>query len=243
MQEKDRTAKQGKIKGWWQQIMGLPCIGRRLAGIVLGNLLMGFAVTLLRMSHFGNDPFSCMNLGYSIFSNLSFGLCVVLCNCVLILWVIRKDLSYIHIGILVNMFLLGVISDAFYSQLTLFWGSPDTYDLSIRCILLAAGILISCYGCSAYVCANLGMGPYDAIGWIVDRSTKQRIPFRYFRIGMDTIAALIGFMLGSIVGPGTIIMALFTGPLISFFNEKINMRLIYGPKESKKGQYAVDVSS
>ena len=41
--------------------------------MLLGNLLMGIAVAILRMSRFGTDPFTCMNLGVSGFLNISFG--------------------------------------------------------------------------------------------------------------------------------------------------------------------------
>ena len=226
-----KLALQGQAGGW-QQLRTMPCLGRRLAAVVLGNLLMGLAVTLLRMSRFGNDPFSCMNLGYSLFTQNSFGFCMILCNGVLVLFVLRLARSYIHVGTLVNMFLIGILSDAFYVQLTALWGSPESYLLCFRSVLLVIGVLLSCYGCSAYSCAELGLGPYDAIGWIVERRSQGRLSFRYFRIAMDTVASGIGFILGSIVGPGTIIMALCTGPLIAFFNEKINRPLLYGGQET-----------
>lgn len=41
--------------------------------MLLGNLLLGIAVAILRMSRFGTDPFTCMNLGVSGFLNISFG--------------------------------------------------------------------------------------------------------------------------------------------------------------------------
>ncbi len=205
----------------------IPRFKRRLLAIAAGNVVMGLAVTLLRLSLFGNDPFSCMNLGYSLFSSLPFSVCIILCNCVLILVVLVLDRSYIHIGTAFNMFVVGITSDFFYAWMQPLFSGPS---MGLRISLMIAGILISCYGCSAYVCANLGMGPYDAIGWIAETRLQGRIPFRYLRIGLDTIAVTIGFWLGSIVGAGTLVMALFTGPLISFFNEHLNMPLLYGSK-------------
>ena len=37
-------------------------------------------------------------------------------------------------------------------------------------------------------------------------------------MGCDMICTLIGFLLGGIVGVGTLVTALFMGPLIEFFN-------------------------
>lgn len=44
---------------------------------------MACSTSLLRLSLFGNDPFSCMNLGYSLLTGLSFGSCVSIFNILL----------------------------------------------------------------------------------------------------------------------------------------------------------------
>ncbi|MDQ0204177.1 YczE/YyaS/YitT family protein [Pectinatus haikarae] len=210
---------------------GTDCrLKHRFAAIVFGNIIMSLSISMMRLSLFGNDPFSCMNLGYSILTGLTFGKCVIIYNCIIILFVFLLDKSFINIGTLINMFLLGPASDIFYDILLILLGSNSS--LTIRIILLLLGILISCYGTSAYICSNFGMGPYDAAGWIVEKKSKGRIKFRYARIFWDFLSVSIGFSLGSIVGIGTIIMALFTGPLISFFNRNINMPLIYGKNDN-----------
>jgi uncharacterized membrane protein YczE len=203
-----------------------PNIKRRMLALLFGNIIMGLAMSMLRLSLFGNDPFSCMNLGYSNVSALSFGTCIILFNCVLIIPVLLFERSYIQIGTLVNMFLLGPFSDLWYDLLLVLFGSTEL-PLSIRIALLVFGVTISCFGASLYICAKLGMGPYDAIGWILVARSGQKFKFRYVRMCIDFVAVSIGFTFGSIVGLGTLTMAFFTGPLISFFNNKINMRLIY----------------
>ena len=45
---------------------------------------------------------------------------------------------------------------------------------------------------------------------------------------LDLICIIIGFLLGSIVGIGTLITALFMGPIIAFFNKKVAIPLRYG---------------
>ena len=44
---------------------------RRFCMMVIGNLCIGIAVSLLRLSNFGTDPFSTMNLGVSGFLHVS----------------------------------------------------------------------------------------------------------------------------------------------------------------------------
>ena len=79
--------------------------------MLLGNLLMGIAVAILRMSRFGTDPFTCMNLGVSGFLNISFGTYQLLVNIILFIFVLWKGRSCIGAGTIVNMAGIGYIAD------------------------------------------------------------------------------------------------------------------------------------
>ena len=204
-----------------------PCLGRRVLAILGAHILMGFAVVLMRLSLFGNDPFSCMNLGYANVSGLSYGTCVIIFNLVLIIPVALLDRSYLRFGTLINMFMLGLIADFWYAllgPLAIFAGP----DLSLRVLLLAGGVVLTCLSCSFYMSSKLGMGPYDAIGWIISERSGGRVPFRIVRILIDACAVTIGFACNSIVGLGTLVLACGTGPLIEFFNQKVSLPILYG---------------
>lgn len=84
-------------------------LGRRVPAILAAHVVMGFAVVLMRLSLFGNDPFSCMNLGYAGVSGLSYGTCVIIFNLALIIPVALLDRSYLRFGTLINMFMLGIV--------------------------------------------------------------------------------------------------------------------------------------
>lgn len=212
--------------GILQKMKRDPIIKKRVIAILLAHVIMGFSIDLLRFSLFGNDPFSCMQLGFSNFFNASYGTCVIIFNLFAIVPIFLIDRSFIQFGTLVNMFLTGPIVDAWYWIMLKIY--PDFIALTMtgRSICLIAGVIICCYGCSMYMISNLGMGPYDAIGWIIEKVSRKKIPFKYARIGIDTVSTSTGFILGSIVGLGTLIMALGTGPLVTFFNG-INRPLIY----------------
>ena len=205
-------------------------LGRRVPAILAAHVVMGFAVVLMRLSLFGNDPFSCMNLGYAGVSGLSYGTCVIIFNLALIIPVALLDRSYLRFGTLINMFMLGIIADFWYGllePLTIF-AEPS---LPLRGLLLASGVVLTCLSCSLYMSSRLGMGPYDAIGWILSERSGGRVPFRVVRILIDACAVTIGFTCGSIVSLGTLVMACGTGPLIEFFNQKVSLPLLYGEKQ------------
>ena len=199
-------------------------IFQRFCAVTIANIIMAFSVDLLRLAAFGNDPFSCMHLGFGIASGLTYGTCVIIFNLVMIIPIIIFERQFIQVGTLVNMFLLGPAADFWMNILNLFVVEPVTFEM--RVAFLISGVIISCWGVSLYFCSNLGMGPYDCIGWIVERRTNKKIPFKYARIILDVTAVSIGFTLGSIVGIGTIIMACCTGPLVTFFSEKVNQPLL-----------------
>ena len=205
-----------------------PVLKRRVIAIFVAHIILGLGVNLLRVSLFGNDPFSCMMLGISGTFGMSYGTLVVMFNLIAIIPIFILDRSFIQFGTLVNMFLFGPIVDIEFALLIYFF--PVLSDLAIfgRVLALIIGVVVTCYGCSMYMCTNLGMGPYDAIGWIVEKKTGKKIPFKYARIALDSISTATGFIFGSIVSLGTFTMALGTGPLVVFFTDNINKKLIYG---------------
>ena len=199
---------------------------RRLVAILAAHVIMGFSITLLRFSLFGNDPFSCMQLGYSNVSGLSYGTCVLIFNAIVIGPIYILDKSYVQLGTVINMLLTGPIVDIWYWCLSVFTTLTEP-TMFTRIVLLISGVIICCLGVSLYMMSHLGMGPYDAIGWIVAARSKGKFQFRSARVMIDTCAVAIGFICGSIVSIGTLIMASCTGPLVSFFNEYVSVPLIY----------------
>ena len=73
--------------------------------------------------------------------------------------------------------------------------------------------------------AELGVSPYDSVAILLEKQTKGKLPFRTARVLSDVTCVVIGVafcLLGKnelreIVGLGTILNALFNGPLIQFF--------------------------
>ena len=99
------------------------------------------------------------------------------------------------------------------------------------------GIVVSCIAAALYYTADLGVSTYDAIPLhIADRKPKlagKVIPFRVIRIISDLICVLAGWTLGFLPGVGTIITALFMGPLITFFKKTLSDPLLRRPASGK----------
>lgn len=91
----------------------------------------------------------------------------------------------------------------------------------MRIPILLAGIVVVCFGIALYMFCDLGAAPYDRLSVIIENYSHGKIPFRWARICLDVISTAVGLATGSVVGIGTVIIAFFTGPIVSFFREKI----------------------
>ena len=174
---------------------------RRVVMTVAGVTASGVAVGFFNYSAFGMDPFQVLAHG---------------------LWNLM-DRKKIGLGTVINMFLLGYITE-FFSWLfaTLFPGGGFFF----RLLMLLIGITIMCLGASFYFTANMGVSVYDAIALCLSERTP--IKFQYCRMGSDIICVIIGFIFGAQVGLGTVITMFFTGPLIHIFQEILAIPLIRG---------------
>lgn len=195
----------------------------RVRRMCLGVLLIGIAVACYRLSLFGVDAFTCMNLGVSGFLHVGFGTWQLLVNLCILAVVFFLGRENIGLGTVVNMVFVGYIADL------LCWLALEVLGLHAglpgRIAFLAVGSLFAALGCALYMAAELGVSPYDSVAILLEKQTKGKLPFRTARVLSDVTCVVIGVafcLLGKnelreIVGLGTILNALFNGPLIQFF--------------------------
>ncbi|WP_257984293.1 YczE/YyaS/YitT family protein [Neobacillus cucumis] len=192
---------------------------RRLLMMVIGNLCIGMAVSLLRLSHFGTDPFSTMNLGVSGFLEVSFGVYQLIFNLFILIIQFIFARHAIGLGTIVNMVGIGFISDFLvYGYHELFGSSPLFVT---RSIFLLISVVIVGIGVAFYMTADLGISPWDAMPLVIQKISHNKIPFVLARMMADILGVVIGFSFGAIVGVATVIMAFGIGPLVQYFRKHL----------------------
>ena len=200
---------------------------RRILMALFGMAVAGIAVGFFKRAFFGVDPFQCFCNGVNQVIPIGFGTLYMLINAVLLVIDFFLDRHYIGISTFINLFLVGYAAEFSENTLARLFG-----DLAMpgRILFLAIGIVISCIAAAFYYTADLGVSTYDAIPLhIADRKPRlfgKVIPFRVIRIISDLICVTVGFALGFMPGIGTIVTALFMGPLISFFKKKLSDPLL-----------------
>lgn len=200
-----------------------------ISGVSLGGLCVG----MFKHAAFGVDPFQALMSGLDAVTPIRFGTLYVIVNLVLLLFSLIMDRRKIGLATLVNLFLLGYVVE--FSQALCARLFPDP-GIGERILLFLAGLIILSLSASLYMTADLGVSTYDAVALVwSERQTK--IPFHYCRIITDCICVITGAalcwvsgmsmsqILGS-VGIGTVVTALFMGPMIVFFTKKVARPLL-----------------
>lgn len=191
--------------------------------MILGNLSIGFAVTLFRIADIGADPFTTFILGAQFLTHMSYGITTIIVNVIIIIPLIIFGRDLIGWGTVVNMFGIGLISDGFLSVYNNLGIVADNFLAQL--MVASVGVVMLALGASLYITASLGVSPYDGMGIIVERLAKQRVKYATARIVQDVIAVIAGVILGATFGVATLFAAFLTGPLITFFNYNVSSKL------------------
>ncbi|MGI6108945.1 MAG: YczE/YyaS/YitT family protein [Eubacteriaceae bacterium] len=207
-------------------------MGRRIAAVVLGNLLIGTCVGMYRLAVFGVDPYAILNLGLSTVTGVSFGTCMLAANLVLLAYQFKNARETIGIGTLINITCIGYISDAVTWTC---WTYLDiNFSLTARIVMMIMALLFCTLGVSLYMNARLGSAPYDQLGYILEKKSGGRFSFSTMRTCIDVTCIITGLILcivgkgqlSEFVGVATVFSAMINGTMIQFWTDKVVTRVL-----------------
>ncbi len=200
---------------------------KRCIMMVTGILFIGICVGSYRLSAFGVDAFTCMNLGISGFLHMTFGTWQLIMNAVILVVVFFNARQCIGAGTIVNMICVGYLADfiCWLFQTVL----KVEMTLPLRIASLAVGSIFAGLGVAFYMVAEMGIAPYDSVAIIIENMTHGKIAFQNARVLSDVTVVIVGVVfcllshgdLRLIIGIGTICNALLNGPLIQFFKTHV----------------------
>ncbi|MCW4385501.1 hypothetical protein OH146_06915 [Salinibacterium sp. SYSU T00001] len=178
---------------------------RRIAQLLVGLFLYGIAIAMMLRAGLGATPWDVLSQGITRQTSLGFGLVTVLVSgVVLLLWIpIRQRPG---IGTLLNALLVGPSADAGL----LFIPAPGA--LWAQILLFAGGLSLLAVATGLYIGARFGPGPRD--GLMTGIHSRTGWPIWAVRTGIEGTVLTIGWLLGGVVGFGTLAFALFIGPMV-----------------------------
>lgn len=204
-------------------------LGLRVVLAVAGILLTGISIGFFKRAMFGVDPYQCFANGLANVLPIRFGTLYMLVNLIQLAVVFFLDRRYIGISTFLNLFLLGYVVEFSEAALLDIFGEPG---MALRVLFLVIGVVVTCIAAALYYTADLGVSTYDAIPLHISDCKPHLfgrvLPFKVVRIISDLICTGIGVALGVAAGLGTVITALFMGPLITFFRKHLSDPILYG---------------
>ena len=172
----------------------------------LGVFLFGLGDAILISSSIGVSPWTVLAQGISNITNLSIGTSTFIISiAILILWIPLKQQP--GIGTILNAIIIAAAIDLTLPYLP----HPSSYPIQVFQAIL--GILVTGLGSGTYLIANLGAGPRD--GLMVGLQKKTNMPIAIVRTILEITAVTSGWILGGIVGLGTVLFVFGIGPSIA----------------------------
>ncbi len=196
--------------------------------LMVGLTIAHLGVTLFLLSDLGADPFNVLVQGIYrrldiVLGNglLTHGRTHMTISLIIIFVLLAVDKSYIKIGTVLCMVCGGPIIDFFTWALG--FVLPESLSLIVRVLMLVAGCVILAYGMTIVISSDAGTGPNDLVAVVLSDKTQKK--FGIVRLLVDAAFAALGFVLGGVVGAGTIVCIALVGPVAGVFLP-VNKRLV-----------------
>ncbi|MGI8973373.1 MAG: YczE/YyaS/YitT family protein [Gaiella sp.] len=181
----------------------------RSLALVVGLFLFALGIVMQLEAELGLSPWDVLNQGISDRSTLSFGTANIAVALVVLVaaWSLGARVGP---GTIANAILIGLFVDALLrvDAITRLSGQPLGVDLA----LTIGGILVIGLGSGLYIGAGLGAGPRDSLMLVGARRTGARIGA--VRVALEVAVTVVGFVLGGMVGIGTLAFAFGIGPAV-----------------------------
>lgn len=171
---------------------------RRVAGMLVGIVIISLGVALFKFAHLGNDPFNALNIRSAELAGLTLGVQNLIYNAVFFTMQMIWGRRYVGFGTVANAVCCGFIITFFYDFLTAHFAQAATLPAQLAWV--AAAVVCTSLGISLHQTSDLGVAPYDYLAL----GLRDHTPLPYFccRLFTDTLCALLAFLLGGAAGAG-----------------------------------------
>lgn len=179
-------------------------IALRFSKLILGLFLYALGIVLTIQANIGYGPWEVFHVGLSAVTGLSIGGASIIVGLIIVVITVLMG-ERIGIGTLLNMLLIG-----FFLDLLLAIGLiPRIENTLVGIIVLIIGLYVISLGSYFYIGSGFGAGPRDSL--MVALTRKLRWPIGLIRSLIELTATIFGWMLGGMVGIGTLISGFAIG--------------------------------
>jgi uncharacterized membrane protein YczE len=189
----------------------------RLLLLVSGCVVLGVGVGLLLTADLGSDGYSTLVNGLSRSTGLSFMVCNLGVSAAFLVLAAVRGLRP-DVGTLVQVVVVGLTVSLTIDLLEI----PD--PLAGRSAYLVVAFPVVAAGIAAYLGSNLGAGPAEAAALAWD----PPLPFKWSYSAVQGGGAVVGWLLGAAIGPGTLAVVFLLGPAVDLAARTMRVNVTQG---------------
>lgn len=177
----------------------------RVAQLLIGLVLYGAGCGIMVRAGIGLDPWTVFAQGLSVQTGIGIGwITNIVGFFVLLLWIPLRQRP--GIGTIANILLVGTSMQATVAIV------PAVEGFAVQLLVFIGGMVLVAAASGLYIGANFGPGPRD--GLMTGLNSRFGSPIWASRLGVEATVLLAGWLLGGIVGLGTVLFAAGIGPLV-----------------------------
>lgn len=175
----------------------------RYVQLLLACTVLGVGVAFLLEAALGSDGYSALVNGLTITTGLPFWVLNLLVGAAFIAMAWARG-TVPGPGTLVQWLLVGFVISAVMALV------PPLEATALRVAALAVAFVLITAGVAGYLASNTGAGPAEAAALAWD----PPVPFRWSYSVVQGGGALVGWLLGAAIGPGTLLVIVLLGPAV-----------------------------
>jgi uncharacterized membrane protein YczE len=174
---------------------------RRMVQLGPGLVLFGCAIALMVAAELGTNPWTVFAQGVAARTGISVGTVVALTGAVIVIGFgpLREPLG---LGTVLNVIVIGPVIDVALVVI------GDDNSLPARIVFLAVAPVLLGLASGLYLGAGLGPGPRDGL---MTSLARRGVPIARARTMIELTALSLGWILGGVVGIGTLYFGLTVG--------------------------------
>lgn len=176
----------------------------RFSGLIFGLFLYSLGIAMTMKANLGFAPWDVFHQGISNIIGLSIGNVSILIGLFICVGVALAG-EKLGMGTILNMLLIGFFLDRVL-ELGLI---PPMDGFFYGLLMMIAGLFVISLGTYFYMGSGFGAGPRDGLMVVLERKTGLQVGL--CRAIIESLAVLLGWLMGGPVGLGTVIAAFGIG--------------------------------
>lgn len=188
------------------------CLTKDAVVITLGLVISSFGTALFYAAELGSSPMATFCDGLHNLLNISYGSANTFTNMALLVVMLVVERSYINIGTVLCVFVIGPFVNLFTPFLA--GMNLSSQAIPLRVLFTIIGTAFMGAGLGLYVAVDRGYGPLE--GLVKYFCAKFGHSYSNVKIIQDVLLVLGGVLLSAKWGVGTLVAMVLTGPLLQF---------------------------